>query len=253
MAPFPLVVPDPPPNVQSQMAVSRARRAGIRSVMITGQHTPLTRMFDNTNFAWIEDMRADAETLPTIGHLLRDLGYYTVYKGKWHLSEFPAEGTRDAMEPYGFSEYQEWGDAQGGPLDGALKDPKIADEAVDWLTKEKKFKAAVMIVANDEAGRNSAKSFRDRFGAGGGKVLAEEQIALDGNDFRAQLRGDSLVVWMDLARSGNAAWLESNIDLDSYYGYHAAVQMAARTSTEIPKSRRRRRISAPCCAPKSIR
>jgi len=57
----------------------------------------------------------------------------------------------------------------------------------DWLTKEKKFKAAVMIVANDEAGRNSAKSFRERFTAGGGRVLSEEQVALDGNDFRAQL------------------------------------------------------------------
>ncbi len=104
-----------------------------RSVMYTGQHTPHTRMFDNTNFAWIDDMRADPKTLPTIGHMLRDLGYHTVYKGKWHLSDFPTEGTRDVMEPYGFSEYQEWGDAQGGPMDGALKDPKIADEAGDWL------------------------------------------------------------------------------------------------------------------------
>jgi arylsulfatase len=104
-----------------------------RSVMYTGQHTPHTRMFDNTNFAWIDDMRADPETLPTVGHMLRDLGYHTVYKGKWHLSEFPTEGTRDAMEPYGFSEYQDFGDVIGGPLDGALKDGKIADEAVDWL------------------------------------------------------------------------------------------------------------------------
>ena len=38
-----------------------------RSVMWTGQHTPFTRMFDNTNLAWIEDMRSDPETLPTIG------------------------------------------------------------------------------------------------------------------------------------------------------------------------------------------
>ena len=106
-----------------------------RSVMYTGRHTPHTRMFDNTNFAWIDDMKADPVGLPTIGHLLRAQGYYTVYKGKWHLSEFPAGDTRDAMEPYGFSEYQEWGDAQGGPMDGLLKDPKTADEAVDWLTK----------------------------------------------------------------------------------------------------------------------
>ena len=104
-----------------------------RSVMYTGQHTPRTGMFDNTNFAWIDDMRADPDTLPTIGHMLRDLGYHTVYKGKWHLSEFPTDGTRDAMEPFGFSEYQDFGDVIGGPMDGALKDPKIADEAVDWL------------------------------------------------------------------------------------------------------------------------
>jgi arylsulfatase len=105
-----------------------------RSVMLTGRHTPHTRMFDNTNFAWIDDMKADPETLPTIGHMLRDLGYYTVYKGKWHLSELPTEGAREAMEPYGFSEYQDWGDAQGQPMDGLLKDPLIADEAVGWLT-----------------------------------------------------------------------------------------------------------------------
>ncbi len=104
-----------------------------RSVMLTGRHTPFTKMFDNTNFAWIEDMRADPETLPTIGHCLRELGYYTVYKGKWHESEFPEGSTRDAMEPYGFSEYQDWGDAQGAPLDGFKKDPMIADEAVHWL------------------------------------------------------------------------------------------------------------------------
>lgn len=105
-----------------------------RSVMLTGRHTPHTRMFDNTNFAWIDDMKADPETLPTVGHMLRDLGYYTVYKGKWHLSELPHEGASEAMEPYGFSEYQDWGDAQGSPMDGFTKDPMIADEAVDWLT-----------------------------------------------------------------------------------------------------------------------
>jgi arylsulfatase len=104
-----------------------------RSVMWTGQHTPHTRMIDNTNFAWVEDMRADPDTLPTIGHMLRDLGYYTAYKGKWHESEFPEGDTRDAMEPYGFSDYQAWGDAHGGPMDGMNKDSQTAAESVDWL------------------------------------------------------------------------------------------------------------------------
>jgi arylsulfatase len=101
--------------------------------MWTGQHTPFTRMFDNTNLAWIEDMRADPEALPTIGHMLRELGYYTAYKGKWHESEFPEGNTRDAMEPFGFSDFQEWGDAYGAPLDGLNKDPMIAVDAAKWL------------------------------------------------------------------------------------------------------------------------
>ena len=104
-----------------------------RSVMWTGRHTSFTRMIDNTNLAWIEDMRADPETLPTIGHMLRDLGYYTAYKGKWHLSEFPKGNTKDAMEPFGFADFQEWGDAMGAPLDGLNKDPKTAAEAGSWL------------------------------------------------------------------------------------------------------------------------
>ena len=103
-----------------------------RSVMYTGQHTHHTRMFDNTNFAWIDDMKADSKNLPTIGHMLRDLGYYTAYKGKWHLSEFPTKGSRVAMESYGFSDYQDTGDVQGGPLDGAQKDGMIAGSG-DWL------------------------------------------------------------------------------------------------------------------------
>ncbi|MDP2701940.1 MAG: ABC transporter substrate-binding protein, partial [Candidatus Rokubacteria bacterium] len=68
--------------------------------------------------------------------------------------------------------------------------PVVSNEVgvlADWLTKDKKFKAAVVIVANDEAGRNAAKTFREKFTADGGRVLAEEQVALDGNDFRAQL------------------------------------------------------------------
>ena len=49
-----------------------------RSVMLTGRHTPHTRMFDNTNYAWIDDMKADPNNLPTIGHMLRELSYHAV-------------------------------------------------------------------------------------------------------------------------------------------------------------------------------
>jgi len=102
-----------------------------RSAMYTGMHPAHTGMTDNTNFAWTSDMSTD---IPTIGHMLREAGYYTAFKGKWHEAEFPAEDTGDAMEPYGFSDFQEWGDCYGGPHDGYNVDPRIAAEAAGWLT-----------------------------------------------------------------------------------------------------------------------
>lgn len=68
--------------------------------------------------------------------------------------------------------------------------PVVSNEVgviAEWLAKDKKLHNAVLIVANDEAGRNSAATFREKFAAAGGKVLAEERVALDGTDFRAQL------------------------------------------------------------------
>ena len=55
-----------------------------RSVLYTGQHIQQTKMFDNTNFPWISSMSTD---IPTIGHMLREAGYYMAYKGKWHLTQ----------------------------------------------------------------------------------------------------------------------------------------------------------------------
>ena len=101
-----------------------------RSVMLTGQHTPHTGMWDNTNMAWISEMNA---AIPTVGHMLREAGYYTAFKGKWHLSEVPNEGSGDALEPYGFADFQNSGDIWGEPLDGYRKDPEVADEAARWL------------------------------------------------------------------------------------------------------------------------
>lgn len=49
-----------------------------RSVIYTGQHIEHTRMFDNTNFPWIQSMSPD---IPTVGDMLREAGY-TAYKGK---------------------------------------------------------------------------------------------------------------------------------------------------------------------------
>jgi arylsulfatase len=55
-----------------------------RSVIYTGQHIQHNGMFDNTNFPWSSDLSTD---IPTVGDMLRRQGYYTAYKGKWHLTD----------------------------------------------------------------------------------------------------------------------------------------------------------------------
>jgi arylsulfatase A-like enzyme len=99
-----------------------------RATMWTGVHAKHTGLWDNTNFAWIGEL---SRNIPTVGHLLRDQGYYTAFKGKWHLSEVPK--TEDALERYGFSDFQQWGEMFGAPLEGAMLDGSATSEAVDWL------------------------------------------------------------------------------------------------------------------------
>jgi arylsulfatase len=99
-----------------------------RSSMWTGVHAKKTGLWDNTNFAWINELSAE---IPTIGHMLREQGYYTALKGKWHLSHLPH--SEDALERYGFSDLQQWGEMFGTPLQGEIYDSVAAFETVDWL------------------------------------------------------------------------------------------------------------------------
>ena len=110
-----------------------------RSVLYTGQHIQQTGMFDNTNFPWIRSMSTD---IRTVGDMLRDAGYYTAYKGKWHLTkEFetvnelgsPTKIFTREMEDYGFSDYVGIGDIIAHTRGGYLHDGVIAAMAGSWL------------------------------------------------------------------------------------------------------------------------
>jgi arylsulfatase len=110
-----------------------------RSVLYTGQHVQHTKMFDNTNFPWIQSMSTD---LPTVGTMLREAGYYTAYKGKWHLTkEFETVNELDSptkiftkeMEAYGFADYYGVGDIIAHDRGGYLHDGTISAMAVSWL------------------------------------------------------------------------------------------------------------------------
>ena len=119
-----------------------------RSVLYTGRHIQHTKMFDNTNFPWISSMSTD---IPTIGHMLREVGYYTAYKGKWHLTkEFetvnslgtPEKIFTKEMDAYGFSDYFGVGDIIAHTRGGYLHDGIISAMGVNWLRGRGKELAA---------------------------------------------------------------------------------------------------------------
>jgi arylsulfatase A-like enzyme len=110
-----------------------------RSVIYTGQHIQHTRMFDNSNFPWIDSMSTD---IRTVGDMMRDAGYYSAYKGKWHLTkEFetvnklgsPTKIFTQEMEAYGFSDYMGIGDIIAHNQGGYLHDGVIGAMSVSWL------------------------------------------------------------------------------------------------------------------------
>lgn len=116
-----------------------------RSVIFTGQHIQHTRMFDNTNFPWVENMSFD---IPTIGHMMRDAGYYSTYHGKWHLNaqiheHFPPGKPfqlvgYDTMNKYGFSDFTGIGDVVGDTLGGYITDQFVTATAQAWLRRKGK-------------------------------------------------------------------------------------------------------------------
>ncbi len=115
--------------------VASAMCSASRSVMYTGQHVPITEIYDNDNMPYIRPLDP---ALGTLGTMLRAAGYYCTYQGKWHLSNAYLDPIKPvpnvgALEAYGFSEFNDWGDLDGGAWAGLKLDPVIAGQAVKWL------------------------------------------------------------------------------------------------------------------------
>ena len=98
-----------------------------RGTLFTGQYLPVHGVNENCIMPANGELSTDAQTL---GKLFRDKGYYTGYKGKWHLAPdaFPD------MDAYGFSDWEGndkafWGQAGSG----VEFDEPIARSAADWI------------------------------------------------------------------------------------------------------------------------
>ncbi|MCE5291283.1 MAG: sulfatase-like hydrolase/transferase [Nocardiaceae bacterium] len=106
-----------------------------RAVIMTGLQTPDNKMFENADMPYVPDLNPE---IPTVGHMLRKAGYYTAYKGKWHLNANfdvpnPDHLLIKEMEAYGFSDYAWPGDVVGHTLGGYTYDTIIGGTAVSWL------------------------------------------------------------------------------------------------------------------------
>ena len=110
-----------------------------RSNLYTGLHTQHTRMTTNVGAPPFPELSPD---VPTLGHMLRAQGYYTAYKGKWHLSNVGTDdavryghrpSARDALEPYGFSDNSDASIADGATWSGFKLDGQVASDASQWL------------------------------------------------------------------------------------------------------------------------
>lgn len=115
--------------------VASAMCSSSRSVIYSGQHVPHTEIYDNDNMPYIQPMNP---AIGTIGTMLGAAGYYCTYQGKWHISKAyqdPAnpQPTSHMLEPYGFYDWNDWGDIDGGAWAGLRVDPVIAGQAARWL------------------------------------------------------------------------------------------------------------------------
>jgi len=107
-----------------------------RSVIFTGQHINRTGMIDNIDFGWQNPL---SEEITTVGDRMRQAGYYSALKGKWHMGDASLisdaqEGITDLTE-HGFSDWGVDGDYIGGVWDGYEKDGEIVNDTIEWLEK----------------------------------------------------------------------------------------------------------------------
>lgn len=100
-----------------------------RASLMTGRYVPQHGVPDNI----IMPDHAELDpAVPTLGHMLRNVGYRASYLGKWHLSR----NAHPNMEAYGFSDW-EGNDRHfmGLAGTGVHFDPWIADNAAHWLRR----------------------------------------------------------------------------------------------------------------------
>lgn len=120
--------------------IASAACSSSRSVIYTGQHMPITGIFDNAGMPYMPSL--DPKKTPTVGHILRKMGYFTTYKGKFHLNNDMATANspnhftqlfEGLMDEYGFSDFDGMGDFIDGCRGGYEYDATVTAKSITWL------------------------------------------------------------------------------------------------------------------------
>lgn len=120
--------------------IASAACSSSRSVIYTGQHMPITGIFDNAGMPYMPSL--DPQKTPTIGNILRKLGYFTTYKGKFHLNNdmaivnSPNHFTQlfeKLLDEYGFSDFDGMGDFIDECRGGYEYDATVTAKTITWL------------------------------------------------------------------------------------------------------------------------
>ena len=106
-----------------------------RAALLTGQPPQRNLVTDNMG---VELQRSLDPNLPSMGSLLKSLGYRTAYFGKFEMDK-KLLATKEtinytaALQPYGFDEFGATGDVPNTPYSGYRNDHAIAGEGLRWL------------------------------------------------------------------------------------------------------------------------
>jgi len=108
-----------------------------RASLITGKHPGGHNIMINCDFHNGDKQPSLDTSITTMGHVFRNVGYRTPYKGKWHLTLKDDRNKKDPLIDYGFQDWQPPDAPFGGPpYSGALQDPVYARQAARWIKEE---------------------------------------------------------------------------------------------------------------------
>ncbi|MEO0323151.1 MAG: sulfatase-like hydrolase/transferase [Myxococcota bacterium] len=121
-----------------------------RGAMYTGVHPQNNGLWENVPVPMARDL---SRSLPTLGSMMREAGYYVGYAGKWHLSKLPLVGDAGArrmraiVRSYGFGESETQGELDGANA-GFEHDDATTDAALRFIATHRGAEAPWFLAVN---------------------------------------------------------------------------------------------------------